>query len=125
IYSNGQFSQTFSLCLVNSASQTPPLNDIACNAAPIVPTRCQGGNTVFATQDVIGPGCEAYSTNSVWYKTRLSSGMDKLRIDLTINTIFNDISLMVGTFENDCNGSFIPVDGGVFCERPGIFEISN
>lgn len=125
IYSNGDFSQTFSLCLVNSASQTPPLNDIACNAAPIVPTRCQGGNTVFATQDLIGPGCDAYSTNSVWFKTRLSSGMDKLRIDLTINTIFNDISLMVGTFENGCSGPFTPVDGGVFCERPRIFEISD
>lgn len=125
VYSNGQFSQTFSLCLVNSATQIPPRNDTPCNATPIVPTRCQGGNTVFATQDIVAPGCEAFSTNSVWFKTRMSSGMNRLRIDLTVNTIFNDISLMVGTFENGCSGIFTPVNGGVFCERPGIFEIPN
>jgi hypothetical protein len=114
----------FTLCFSNSSISAPPDNDISCGAIGIAPTVCSGGITVNATIDYINPNCPQSSTNSVWFKTRLSTRMTSLKIDLSNNTFFNDISLAVGIFDS-CQGTFMPVNGGLYCGRAGIHVINN
>jgi Leucine-rich repeat (LRR) protein len=113
---------TFTLCFNNSSLSAPPDNDTPCGAIGVAPMVCSGGSTINATNDFVNPLCVQSSTNSVWFKTRLSTGMNSLKIDLSNNTFFNDVSLAVGTMDS-CQGTFTPVPEGLYCERPGIFVI--
>lgn len=122
VVGDGRMMHTFTLCINNSATQAPPANDLPCNARTMSPNVCMPGMTMFATADVSNPTCPDAS-NSIWYKTRLSSGMTALTIDLTNNLLFNNVSIMMGTFPNGCTGNFVPLSNAVFCERPDIYTI--
>jgi Leucine-rich repeat (LRR) protein len=124
VIGEGNQMHHFTLCFNNSSISAPPENDLPCGAFGVVPTVCSGGITINATDDFINPQCIQSSTNSVWFKTRLSTGMTSMKIDLTNNTFFNDVSIMVGTMDS-CTGVFTPLANGIYCERPGINIISN
>lgn len=115
---------TFVLCFNNSNLTAPPPNDLPCGAYGVAPMVCGSGTTINATMDVVNNQCVQSSVNSVWYKTRLSTGMTNLRLDIRNNTFFNDVSVMVGTMD-DCTGTFTPLPDAVFCDRVGLYSIRN
>jgi len=114
---------SFDLCLINNQSFPRPPNDNPCTAQGIAPNSCLGGNNALARPDILNPSCMDHSAHSVWYKTRLSSGMTTLIIDLESNNFFGDASVRIGTFDGNCGEDFVEVPGGSFCERGSIFQI--
>jgi hypothetical protein len=116
---------SFTLCLVNQAGSIITENDFPCDAIGIAPSVCLSGNTALANSDIANPNCLASSTNTVWYKTKLSTGNNNLVLDLSTNNFFGNVSVVVGVFADGCSGEFTPVPGGSFCQRGTIFQIPN
>jgi len=114
---------TFDLCLINNQSFPRPANDFPCTAQGISPNVCLAGNNALARPDILNPSCLDHSAAAVWYKTRLSSGMTTLIIDIDNNNFFGNASVRVGTFTDGCEGEFEEVPGGSFCQRGSIFQI--
>lgn len=120
---DGSF-ETFNLCLLNNEGSISTENDFPCNARGIAPNVCLAGNTALANPDVPNPDCPDFSGSTVWYKTRLSTDMNTLNVDLSNNNFFGDVALRVGVFSDSCGGTFVPVANGSFCERARLFSIS-
>lgn len=122
VVGDGSQMHTFNMCFINNSVGSSTANDEPCNARGIAPNVCLPGSTAFATPDISNPNCPMQSQNTVWYKTRLTTGMNALMLDLRDNLFFSDVSIQIGTFSGGCEGTFFPVDS--YCGRAQIVQFT-
>lgn len=108
------FTGNSEFCINNPVANPPP-NDDSCSSTTVaddcVPI---SGTTVDATNDFnISGACAPSSEIGVFYEFTLSAGYNSVTIDALNLSSGGDITVVLGTWQTDCNGNLSIID--IYC----------